>query len=141
MAAPATTAEQDRTSVLDLLARFVHCLDQRDFHGYAALFTEDCRLVLPHATHHGRAGLAAFVTADLGDYAETHHSTSDHLVRVDGDTAVVRSQMRAVHLRSAGDPADWWAVGGRYEHVFRRGPDGWLISAVTVSPVWLDEGP
>ena len=80
MAAPATTAEQDRTSVLDLLARFVHCLDRRDFDGYAALFTEDCRLSLPHATHHGRAGLASFVTADLGDYAETHHSTSDHLV-------------------------------------------------------------
>ena len=141
MAAPATTAEQDRSSILDLLARFVHCLDRRDFDGYAALFTEDCRLSLPHATHHGRAGLAAFVAADLGGHAETHHSTSDHLVHLDGDTAVVRSQMRAVHLRRQGDPTDWWAVGGRYEHVLRRGPGGWLIRAVTVTPVWLAEGP
>ncbi|GHD24632.1 nuclear transport factor 2 family protein [Nocardiopsis kunsanensis] len=141
MADQATTAEQDRVSVLDLLARFVHRLDRRDFDGYASLFTEDCRLSLPHATHHGRAGLAAFVAADVGEHAATHHSTSDHLVRLDGGTALVWSQMRAVHLRSEGDPTDWWAVGGHYEHVFRRGSDGWLIHTVTVTPVWLDEGP
>ncbi|MBE2998082.1 nuclear transport factor 2 family protein [Nocardiopsis sp. HNM0947] len=140
MTALATTAEQDRTELLDLLARFVHCLDRRDFEGYAALFTQDCRLSLPHAAHHGRAGLAAFVAADLGGYAATHHSTSDHLVRIEGDTATVRSQMRAVHLRSAQDPKDWWAVGGRYEHAFRREAGGWAISAVTVTPVWMDEG-
>ncbi|WP_017613926.1 nuclear transport factor 2 family protein [Nocardiopsis salina] len=140
MTAAATTTERARTELLDLLARFVHCLDRRDFEGYAALFTEDCRLSLPHASHHGRAGLAAFVAADLGGYAATHHSTSDHLVRIEGDTATVRSQMWAVHLRSSQDPKDWWAVGGRYEHDFRREADGWAISAVTVTPVWLDEG-
>src|SRR5690625_6553895 len=102
MATPETTPEQDRTSVLDLLARFVHCLDRRDFDGYAALFTEDCRLNLPHATHRGRAGLAAFVSADLGGYAATHHSTSDHLVRLDGDTAVVRSEEHTSELQSRG---------------------------------------
>ena len=104
------------------------------------MFPLDGRLNLPHPTHRGGAGRAAFVSADLGGYAATHHSTSDHLVRLDGDTAVVRSQMRAVHLRSEADPTGWWAVGGRYEHVFRRGPDGWLIRTVTVTPVWLDEG-
>lgn len=131
----------DRADIHDLLARFAHCLDQRDFTGYAALFTEDGTLRLPDAEHRGREGLAEFVEADLGRYPRTHHMSTNHLVEVDGDTATSASSMHAVHLRSADDPTDWWAVGGRYEHTYRRVDGTWLIHTVDVMPVWLGEGP
>ncbi|WP_017569410.1 nuclear transport factor 2 family protein [Nocardiopsis halotolerans] len=131
----------DRADIHDLLARFVHCLDRRDFTGYAALFTEDGTLRLPGSEHRGRAGLAEFVAADLGRYHRTHHMSTNHEVEVDGDTATSRSSMRAVHLRSADDPTDWWSVGGRYEHAYRRVGGTWLIHTVDITPVWIGEGP
>ena len=130
----------DRADICDLLAEFVHCLDDRDFTGYAALFTEDGVLRRPGAEHRGRAGLAEFVAADLGRYHRTHHLSANHQVRVDGDRATSRSSMYAVHLRSA-DPTDWWSVGGRYDHTYRCVDTTWLIRTVDITPVWLGEGP
>lgn len=131
----------DRAQIHDLLARFVHCLDRRDFAGYAALFTEDGMLRLPGSQHRGRAGLAEFVAADLGRYHRTHHMSTNHEVDITGDTAASRSSLHAVHMRSADDPTDWWSVGGWYEHSYRRVAGVWLIETVDVTPAWLGEGP
>ncbi|MFC3996550.1 nuclear transport factor 2 family protein [Nocardiopsis sediminis] len=129
-----------RADIGDLLARFAHCLDERDFTGYADLFTADGVLRMPGAEHRGRAGLAEFVAADLGRYHRTHHLITNTQVDVDGDTASSRSCLYAVHLRSAGDPADWWSVGGHYAHTYRREGGRWRIRTVDITPIWLGEG-
>ncbi|SIO90330.1 nuclear transport factor 2 family protein [Nocardiopsis sp. JB363] len=131
----------DRADIGDLLTEFVHRLDERDFTGYAALFTEDGVLRMPGAEHHGRAGLAEYVSADLGRYHRTHHLSSNHRIAVDGDHATSRSTMHAVHLRGSDDPTDWWAAGGWYDNTYRRVGAGWLIHTVDITPLWLDEGP
>lgn len=131
----------DRADIGDLLTEFVHRLDERDFTGYAALFTEDGVLRMPGAEHHGRADLAEYVAADLGRYHRTHHLSSNHRIAVDGDHATSRSTMRAVHLRGSDDPTDWWAAGGWYDNTYRRVGAGWLIHTVDITPLWLDEGP
>ncbi|MFD3686502.1 nuclear transport factor 2 family protein [Nocardiopsis sp. NPDC058631] len=130
----------DRADICDLLAEFVRCLDDRDFAGYAALFTEDGVLRMPGAEHSGRAGLAEYVAADLGRYHRTHHLSANHRVEVSGDRATSRSSMHAVHLRSADDPGDWWSVGGRYDNTYRRVGTTWLIRSVDITPVWLGQG-
>ncbi|WP_239642989.1 nuclear transport factor 2 family protein [Nocardiopsis alkaliphila] len=130
----------DRAAIDDLLTEFVHRLDERDFTGYAALFTEDAALRMPGAEHHGRAGLAEYVSADLGRYHRTHHLSTAHRIRIDGDHATSRSVMHAVHLRGADDPTDWWAVGGWYDNTYRRVGSGWLIHTVDITALWLGEG-
>ncbi len=134
----------DRTEISDLLVGFARCLDERDFAGYAALFTDDCRLRLPGAEHHGREGLAEFVAADLGRYHRTQHLSTNHQVRIHpgeaGDTASSRSYLYAVHLRGAEDPTDWWSVGGWYDNTYRREGAAWRIHTVDVTPVWIGEG-
>lgn len=132
----------DRTEISDLLVRFARCLDERDFAGYAALFTEDCRLRLPGAEHRRKPGLAEFVAADLGRYHRTQHLSTNHQVEIHegGDTASSRSYLYAVHLRSAEDPTDWWSVGGWYDNTYRREGGVWRIRTVEVTPVWLGEG-
>ncbi|MEU0237291.1 nuclear transport factor 2 family protein [Nocardiopsis sp. NPDC006198] len=130
----------DRADICDLLAEFVRRLDDRDFTGYAALFTEDGVLRMPGREHRGRAGLAEYVEADLGHYHRTHHLSANHRVEVDGDRATSRSSMHAVHLRSADDPTDWWSVGGRYDNTYRRVGTAWRFHTVDITPVWLGEG-
>ncbi|RNL85726.1 nuclear transport factor 2 family protein [Halostreptopolyspora alba] len=134
----------DRAEICDLLVRFARRLDERDFVGYAALFTDDCRLRLPGTEHRGRRGLAEFVAADLGRYHRTQHLSTNHQVEIHdgdgGDTASSRSYLYAVHLRSADDPSDWWSVGGWYDNTYRREGGRWLLHTVDVTPVWLDEG-
>lgn len=131
----------DRADIHDLLTEFARCLDDRDFTGYAALFTEDGTLRMPGTEHRGRAGLAEHVAQDLGRYHRTQHLITNHRVEVAVDRATSRASMYAVHLRSADDPTDWWAVGGRYDHTYRRVGAAWLIHTVDVTPLWLDEGP
>lgn len=131
----------DRADICDLLAEFARCLDDQDFTGYAALFTEDGTLRMPGAEHRGRAGLAEYVAADLGRYHRTHHLSTNHQVEVGVDRATSRSSMYAVHLRSADDPTDWWSVGGWYDNTYQRVGTAWLIHTVDITPVWLGEGP
>lgn len=130
----------DRADICDLLTEFARCLDDRDFGGYAALFTEDGSLRMPGAEHRGRVGLAEHVEADLGRYHRTQHLITNRRVEVNVDHATSRAAMYAVHLRSADDPTDWWAVGGWYHHTYRRVAETWLIHTVDITPVWLDEG-
>lgn len=131
----------DHADIRDLLTEFARCLDDRDFTGYAALFTEDGALRMPGAEHHGRAGLAEYVETDLGRYHRTQHLITNHRVETDADRATSRASVHAVHLRSADDPSDWWAVGGWYDHTYRRVGKTWLIHTVDITPLWLDEGP
>lgn len=130
----------DRVDICDLLTEFARCLDDQDFAGYAALFTEDGVLRMPGAEHRGRAGLAEYVAADLGRYHRTQHLITNHRVESGAGHATSRAAMRAVHLRSADDPTDWWAVGGWYDHTYRRVGTTWLIHTVDITPVWLEEG-
>ncbi|MFC4564341.1 nuclear transport factor 2 family protein [Nocardiopsis mangrovi] len=129
-----------RADIGDLLARFARCLDERDFTGYAELFTADGALRMPGAEHRGRAGLAEFVAADLGRYHRTHHLITNHQVDVDGDAASSRCYLYAVHLRGPDDPADWWSVGGHYDHTYRREGGVWRIRTVDITPIWIGEG-
>lgn len=131
----------DRADIGDLLTEFVRRLDDRDFTGYAALFTQDGALRMPGTEHRGRAGLAEYVSADLGRYHRTHHLSTNHRITIDGDHATSRSAMHAVHLSGADDATDWWAVGGWYDNTYRRVGAAWLIHTVDITPLWLDEGP
>ncbi|MGC9499999.1 nuclear transport factor 2 family protein [Streptomyces sp. WG7] len=126
----------DRAAISDLLFTFARCLDEKDFEGYAALFAEDGILVLPRATHRGRAGLAAFVRQDLGRYHGTHHLSANHQITVRAEEAVSRSYLQAVHVPDGSDLTHWWSVGGWYDNTYRREGGDWRFTCVRVSPVW-----
>ncbi|MEV1080012.1 nuclear transport factor 2 family protein [Streptomyces sp. NPDC050211] len=127
----------DRMAIGDLLVAFASRLDEKDFEGYAALFTEKGTLELPGLVHQGRAGLADLVARDLGRYHRTHHISTNHQITVDDDEAASRSYLHAVHLPEEADPTHWWSVGGWYDNTYLREGGQWRISGVRVTPVWL----
>lgn len=123
----------DRAAVSDLLVDFARALDDQDWDGYAANYTDDGVLdIAPTISHTGRTGLADFVAGSLGRYAGTHHISSNHSIRIDGDTATTRSYLLAGHVFDATEPQRHADGAGWYLCRLRRTADGWRFAHVTL---------
>ncbi len=145
--APTDPADQlewlvDRAAISDLLVDFAWALDDRDWDGYAANYTDDGVLILMGRTVHvGRDGLAASTKANLGRYAGTHHLSANHAIAIDGDTATTRSYLVAAHVVPGGDPYRHADGAGWYRCALRRTPDGWRFARVELDIVYLSGAP
>lgn len=123
----------DRAAISDLLVDFARALDDQDWEGYAANYTEDGVLdIAPTIRHAGRAGLAEFVAGSLGRYAGTHHVSTNHRIEIDGDTAITRSYLIAAHVFDADHPERHADGAGWYLCRLRRTPEGWRFAHVTL---------
>lgn len=123
----------DRAAVSDLLNDFARALDDRDWEGYAANYTEDGVLdIAPTIRHEGREGMAEFVAASLGRYAATHHLSSNHRIDLDGDIATTRSYLLAAHVFDAEQPHRHADGAGWYRCRVRRTAEGWRFEHVAL---------
>jgi ketosteroid isomerase-like protein len=138
----------ERTAISDLLIAFARAIDTKDWNGYANLFTEDGIIEIPvklpdgtYVRHVGRKGLAEFVAGDarrpgLGRFVYTHHLSSNHQIRIEGDTATTTSYAQCIH-RLSDDPADVWELGGWYSCSLRKIAAGdWKFAKVHLDMVW-----
>ncbi|GAA2797501.1 nuclear transport factor 2 family protein [Saccharopolyspora taberi] len=129
----------DKLRINDLLLRFAHALDTKDFDGYADCYTRDGILQHTWGRHTGRDGLADAVRKNLSAFHRTQHFVTNHLIDVEGDVATSRANLYAVHLRTEDDPAPW-EVGGTYRCRAHRTADGWKFAEVTIDAVWQRGG-
>ena len=134
----------DRASISDLLVRFAHALDTKDFDGYAALYTHDGVLELPDpqtGTYFQltQPELAVAVPRSLGRYAATHHLSCNHQIEIKGDNASSRSYLQAVHVGAR--PDHHWSAGGWYDCTYRREAGNWRFTRVRLTAVWIDGAP
>lgn len=131
---------QVRADVLDVLARFAHGIDGRDWGLYRDVFCDE--VDVDYASY--RPGSAGRMPAQAWvDRARrlfpgldaSVHSLSNAWVREDGDDVVVRSAVRADHFLDGAR----YTLGGHYLHRLRREADGWRIAGVTLTRTW-EEG-
>ena len=128
----------DRAAISDLLIDFARALDDQDWEGYAANYTDDGVLAIsPTIAHTGRDGMAQFVAAGLGQYAGTHHLSANHAITVDGDTATTRSYLIAAHILDADDPYQHADGAGWYHCRLRRTEHGWRFAHVALEIRYL----
>jgi hypothetical protein len=73
---------------------------------------------LPVEQH--RRNLAAF----LPGFDKRQHQTTNFEIRIAGDEAVSRAQVRAIHILDG----EVWLVHGTYHHRLERTPEGWRIT-------------
>lgn len=59
----------------------------------------------------------------LPGFDTRHHQTTNFEIKVEGDEARARSQVRATHMLGS----EAWIVGGTYHHRLVRTSDGWKI--------------
>lgn len=127
----------DRAAIGDVITTLFHCVDTRDFDGAAALFTEDGQIVLPFASYPATE-LAETSKRIFAPFQATHHMIGNVAITVDGDSARSTQYVRATHVPDASDPARHADVGGWYEWLYRRTPEGWRITRYELTFIFTD---
>jgi hypothetical protein len=132
----------DREELVELLARYASIADTRDFDELPKTVFTDRVLVDFESVGSGPASEVerdAFMQqlrAFFADWQATHHSITNHRVRVDGDTASIRAHIHAQHWlppEKAPQLHNRWLVVGFYDNEAVRTPDGWRLSKVRLT--------
>jgi hypothetical protein len=130
----------DRAAILDVLARFAHGIDGRDWALYRSVFTDE--IDVDYTSY--RPGSAARMAAD--DWVErarrlfpgldaTQHVLVNAWIRPAGEGVEVQTSMRADHFLDGAR----YTLGGHYLHRLSATGDEWRISGVTLTVTW-EEG-
>lgn len=120
----------DVEAIRQLKARYFRTLDQKDWDGYRAVFTDDVEIDVsddaPDARFTGTAEYVDMLIAMLGPATTVHRGTQPE-IEIAGDTA---SGIWAM------DDRIWFPGGsvlvgtGWYEETYRRTRDGWRIATM-----------
>jgi ketosteroid isomerase-like protein len=137
MTAPAPTALDDRTAIIDVTIRYCWAIDERDWDALADVFTPDAVATLGRECR-GLAEIRARIAEALSPLDDSQHMVTNHQVHVDGDTATCRCYLQAQHVRHAVDGSPNFIVAGRYEDELVRTPAGWRIARRALVVMWRE---
>ena len=133
---------EDERDVLDVLHRFTAGMDLRDWDAFRSVFAAE--LLLDYTSYRG--GEPVVIPADawvdrvrrrFSTLLATQHSLSNHRIELDGDEARCLTYVEAMHVAAIDGTEQWCVVGGQYDDLLRRTPDGWLITRKKLSVRWV----
>ena len=126
-------ATSDHIEITQLLQRYFHALDWKDYALLDRVFSTDAEL------HYDMGAMGGGVKTDLPTmvkqfeafnrvFAFTQHIMGQPLIHFDGDRATSTTTLRALHVQVALDGSEnTWVVYGFYEDLHRRTEAGWRI--------------
>jgi ketosteroid isomerase-like protein len=129
----------DRAAIGDLLVEYARCVDERDWPGFAALYTADAVLEIAGSRRQGHAEIEAAGEL-VASYGATHHMSATYGIGIDGDRATARANCIASHVPDMARPREHADGGVVYECTCERTPDGWRFSRVRGRRVWVSGG-
>jgi 3-phenylpropionate/cinnamic acid dioxygenase small subunit len=122
---------RDRMAIRDLLMRYAHCVDARDFDGVASCFT-------PDAAYQGSLGTGTIADAlaslrqRMDRFRSTMHFLSTQVIDLAGDRARCETYALVYHRLGEEETNDDLVVGVRYLDELTREGDAWRIRARVV---------
>jgi hypothetical protein len=122
----------DRLAIQDLIARYAVLIDNRDFEGLDALFTDDA--VIDFSTFNGPVGtlgeIKTFLGASLPFFTRSQHMMGLPLIDLAGDTAHARTSCSNPMISVKPDGrTSVWLIGLWYDDDLVRTDAGWRFSA------------
>ncbi|UQS22906.1 nuclear transport factor 2 family protein [Amycolatopsis thermalba] len=134
---------QDRADVIDTCTRMMWLVDIRDWDSFTEVFAD--RVTLDYTSIYGGEPwtqtpdeVKAQWSALLGAFDATQHLLGNHLVTVDGDSAVLTAVFQATHLLATTFGSPRWTLGGTYRFGLVRVNGRWLINEVVMTATWAD---
>ncbi|MEU0384197.1 nuclear transport factor 2 family protein [Streptomyces chartreusis] len=126
----------DESELRKLILALPRALDERDFDGYGALFTEDAVMEIGKEVRRGRQAIADGPRRDLPSrYEATFHHMGQIYIEVDGDEATILTYQVAYHLPKVSEPMSHEDAGGKYHVIARRTENGWRIARLRLDIV------
>lgn len=134
--------EQELTDQQQIIATTIAMAalaDRREWNASTTVFTNEVRAdytaLIGGEPFMGRAiDLVAGWKEGLSAFTATQHLVTNHEVAMTGNRAEVRASFQATHCRP---DQTLWIVGGRYHYTLEKQADGWRISALTLTPIWV----
>jgi ketosteroid isomerase-like protein len=119
----------DRLEIQDLLSRYSHAIDRRDWDALDRIFTPDA--VIDYTAMGGARGtlpeIKAYLAAALAHFTGFQHLVATSELTISGDTAVSKTICHNPMVMDV-DGAEWVFFCGLWYHdVMVRTPDGWRI--------------
>jgi hypothetical protein len=130
----------DRAQIHDLVVSYARCADEKDWEGFAELFSDEGRLVLPFGDI-TKDQMAESGERILRPFGSTHHMFTNFAIEIEGDTARSRHYLQATHVLDAAEKGQHADIGGWYDNEYRRTPDGWRFVSVNLTFIWSDGEP
>src|SRR6266545_2693583 len=120
----------DRLEIEQLLVRYCHAIDHRDWGAYRAVYTEDAVIDdIGAGLGNSVDDMVEFLSRTLQRVVLIQHAISTSLVDVDGDTAAAKSVCHCpVVLDRGNGQTQLFFQGVWYEDELLRTREGWKIS-------------
>ena len=133
----------DRRAIDDVLNRYAHALDGRDWDLLRTCFTEDAvaDYLELGGVNEGREAIVDLCSGVLTGLDASQHLIGSPSAQVDGDTATATCYLQAQHVYKGAPGGDHYLVGGTYVDRFVRTNEGWRIKHRTLHGVWFDGNP
>ena len=127
----------DRIEINDLLTRYAHAVDSKDWAIYRTVFTPDA-----HIDYESAGGIKGdldevtnWLDRTMAGFPMTQHLVANIDVKLDGDSAKVR----AMFYNPMGLPnGKNFFCGGWYNHDLVRTPEGWRSRRLIEESAWFD---
>ncbi|MCR4466621.1 nuclear transport factor 2 family protein [Burkholderia sp. SCN-KJ] len=134
----------DRLEIQDLLTRYCHAVDRRDWNELERLFADNA--MLDYAAFGGpvgdRADIARYLKQATSAMRGTQHTISTSLLVVDGNAATARTagQVMMITADASGDDRVCF-VGLWYRDLLVRTECGWRIQSRMQERSWTQNAP
>jgi 3-phenylpropionate/cinnamic acid dioxygenase small subunit len=127
----------DRIEISDLLTRYAHAVDTKDWALYRTVFTPDAQI--DYVSAGGIKGDLETVTnwleESLANFPVTQHLIANIDVKLEGDVAKVRAMFYNPMKMPNGKN---FFCGGWYNHDLVRTSDGWRSQNLYEESAWFD---
>ena len=121
---------EDYIAIQQLVARYAYALDQNPDDGasYAGLFTPDAVFRQPRTE--GHANLARLATSAPHGPRYTRHFLTNHVIESTAAGVTGKQYLVVADIGENGQPSTIF-LGGHYEDLYARTPDGWRFKTRT----------
>ncbi|TQF74024.1 nuclear transport factor 2 family protein [Rhodococcus spelaei] len=127
----------DRIEITDLLTRYAHAVDTKDWSLYRTVFTPDAHI--DYSATGGPLGtveeVVSALTPMLDLFTQTQHFVSNLTVGLAGDEATVRAMFFNPMVVK---PGKQFFCGGWYNHELVRTEDGWRSRRLVEESAWFE---
>lgn len=129
--------------IIETCTRMAWHADQREWARLEAVFADE--VTLDYTSLNGGdpavltpAQIIEAWSATLGGFDATQHLITNHLVDIDGDSAVCTAAFQATHRLANPHGSPLWTLGGTYRFGLVRTGGGWRIASVVMTATWAD---
>ncbi|WP_040701622.1 nuclear transport factor 2 family protein [Nocardia vinacea] len=125
----------DRIEIADLFTRFARLLDEVRYEDVDTVFTDDVEVHSPRIQVRGIDKVTEFMRQSQVEGELTQHTTTDLLVRLDGDQAAASANSLVYYYRDGQPPHQ---TGGlRLAGTAVRTSAGWRLREARIMLAWM----